>query len=85
MTRAELDLEVRKIIMSHLDVTENEIEDNSTMEALGADSLDRVEIVMAIEDKFNIEIKDTDIENAKTFSELIDLTEKTIAETGNAK
>ena len=80
MTREEIDLEVRKIIANHLDVNEDEIEDTSTINGLGADSLDKVEIVMAIEDKFNIDIKDAEIENVNTFADLIAVTEKTIGE-----
>ena len=50
---------VKKIIVNHLGVSEDKIQDNSKfIEDLGADSLDTVELVMAFEESFNIEIPD---------------------------
>ena len=40
---------------------------------LGADSMDVVEIVMAIEDEFDIDIDDSELENVKTVQDLVDL------------
>lgn len=45
-------------------------------EDLGADSLDTVELVMAIEDKFDIEIPDEDAENISTLQEAVDFISK---------
>ena len=50
---------VKKIIVNHLGVSGDKIQDNSKfIEDLGADSLDTVELVMAFEEKFGIEIPD---------------------------
>ena len=46
---------------------------------LGADSLDQVEIVMAVEDAFNIEISDDDAEKIKTVKEIFEYVEKRLA------
>lgn len=54
--------EVVNLIADQLGINKNEINDDSTLENLGADSLDRVEIVMKIEEKFGIEINDEDAE-----------------------
>ncbi len=50
---------VKKIVVEHLDVDENKVtEDASFIDDLGADSLDNVELVMAFEEEFDIEIPD---------------------------
>ena len=46
---------------------------------LGADSLDQVEIVMAVEDAFNIEISDDDAGKIKTVKEIFEYVEKRLA------
>jgi acyl carrier protein len=46
---------------------------------LGADSLDQVEIVMAVEDAFNIEISDDDAEKIKTVKDIFEYVEKRLA------
>ena len=54
---------VKKIIIEQLGVTEEEVTaDASFVEDLGADSLDTVEMVMAFEEEFSIEIPDEDAE-----------------------
>ena len=56
-----------KIIKEQLGVEESEVKpEASFVDDLGADSLDTVEILMAIEEEFGIEIPDEDAENAKT-------------------
>jgi acyl carrier protein len=49
---------VREIICEHLGIDTEKIMDDTRMSALGADSLDRIEIAMAIEDEFDIKIAD---------------------------
>ena len=50
---------VKKIVVEHLDVEEGKVtEDASFIDDLGADSLDNVELVMAFEEEFDIEIPD---------------------------
>ena len=56
---------VLKIIANNLGLDESDIKDDSTFdEDLGADSLDQIEIVMALEQEFEIEISDADADQA---------------------
>jgi acyl carrier protein len=67
---------VRSIIVEQLGVEENEVKEASAfIDDLGADSLDTVELVMALEEEFNIEISDEDAEKIKTVKEAIDYIE----------
>ncbi len=64
---------VRKIICRELDVEEDEVRmDASFVDDLGADSLDTVELVMALEEEFSIEIPDGDAEKITTVQSVID-------------
>jgi acyl carrier protein len=49
-----------------------EIQEDSTIESLGADSLDRVEIIMSLEEKFGIEINDEEAEKLSTVRQAVD-------------
>jgi acyl carrier protein len=69
--------EVKEVIVEQLNVDENEVKPEANfVEDLGADSLDVVEMVMALEEKFGIEIPDSDAENIKTVQDVIDYIEK---------
>jgi acyl carrier protein len=62
-----LDQKVKEIIVDQLGVDENEVtEEAHFIEDLGADSLDTVELVMAFEEEFSIEIPDEDAEKITT-------------------
>jgi len=62
-----------RIIKEQLNVKESEIKpESSFVDDLGADSLDTVELLMAIEEEFGIEIPDDDADKAKTVGDLID-------------
>ncbi|MDY6828035.1 MAG: acyl carrier protein [Pseudomonadota bacterium] len=64
---------VKKIICEQLGVKEEEVVNQASfVEDLGADSLDTVELVMALEDEFETEIPDEDAENITTVQEAID-------------
>ncbi len=68
---------VKKIIVDQLDVTEDEVVSGASfVDDLGADSLDTVEMVMAFEEEFNIEIPDEDAEGIKTVQDAIDYIDK---------
>lgn len=68
---------VKKIIIDQLDVSEEEVKaDASFVDDLGADSLDTVEMVMAFEEEFSIEIPDEDAEKIKTVQNAVDYIEK---------
>ncbi len=67
---------IKKILADTLDVTDEELSaDTNIATDLGADSLDVVEILMSIEDEFDIEIPDSEIENIRTVGELADYIE----------
>ena len=64
---------VRKIVAEQLGVNEAEIKNESSfVNDLGADSLDTVELVMALEDEFECEIPDEDAEKIATVQQAID-------------
>ncbi len=68
---------VKKIIVDQLGVSEDEVKpEASFVEDLGADSLDTVEMVMAFEEEFSIEIPDEDAEKIRTVQDAIDYIEK---------
>ena len=63
---------VKKIVVEHLGVEQDKVtEEASFIDDLGADSLDIVELVMAFEEKFNIEIPDEDVEKLRTVGDAI--------------
>jgi len=64
--------EVKELVVEQLGVSEDEVSDDSRfIEDLGADSLDTVELVMAFEDRFNIEIPDEDAEKIRTVGDAV--------------
>ena len=67
---------VRKLVCEQLGVKEDEVTpDASFVEDLGADSLDTVELVMALEEKFETEIPDEEAEKITTMKEAVDYIE----------
>ena len=67
---------VKKIVVEHLGVDESKVtEGASFIDDLGADSLDTVELVMAFEEEFGIEIPDEDAEKITRVKEAIDYIE----------
>ena len=73
MNQEEIFEKVKKIIVEQLGVAETSV----TMEAsfiddLGADSLDIVELIMALEEEFDMEIPDEDAEKIDTVSDVVD-------------
>ncbi len=69
--------EVKEVIVEQLNVSPDEVKPEAKfVEDLGADSLDVVEMIMALEEKFEIEIPDSDAENIKTVQDVVDYIEK---------
>ena len=63
---------VRKIIAEQLGLDESEItEESDIVNDLGADSLDTVELIMALEEEYDIEIPDEDAEEMKTVKDVL--------------
>lgn len=65
--------QIKKILSEQFSVSEDKITlDTDIAQDLGADSLDVVDILMSLEDEFDIEIPDEDVENVKTVGQLVD-------------
>jgi acyl carrier protein len=72
---------VKDIIVEQLGVEEDEVSpEASFIDDLGADSLDTVELVMAFEEEFNIEIPDEDAEGISTVQDAIDYIKANVKE-----
>ena len=68
---------VKKIVVEHLNVDADKVTDNASfIEDLGADSLDTVELVMAFEEEFGIEIPDDAAESIVTVGDAVKYIEK---------
>lgn len=72
---------IKAIIIEQLGLEEVEIAgDASLIDDLGADSLDLVEVVMALEEEFNMEIPDAEAEDIGTLGQAVAYVEKRLAE-----
>ena len=73
-----VEADVKEIIIDQLGVDEAQVKDDASfIDDLGADSLDTVELVMAFEEKFDVEIPDEDAEKMTTVGDAVKyLTEK---------
>ena len=70
---ASVEEKVKKIICEQLDVPEKDVvPEASFVDDLGADSLDQVELIMAMEEEFDISIPDEDAEKIATVQDAID-------------
>lgn len=68
---------VKQIIVEQLGVSEEEVTPTAHfVDDLGADSLDQVELVMALEEAFDLEISDEDAEKMRTVQDAIDYIDK---------
>lgn len=73
MQRDELLGKIKEIVADKLSIGEDQVtEDASFIDDLGADSLDTVELVMALEDEFDLDIPDEDAEKMTTVGKAID-------------
>lgn len=80
MNREELTQKVVNTTVEHLGVEEAKVtEDARFVEELGADSLDVIELVMAFEELFGIEITDDETDGLSTVKQAIDLLESKVA------
>jgi len=62
---------IKKVIALQLVIEEEEIKETTTFSDLGIDSLEIFEIIMALEDEFDIEIPNEDVENIKNIDDII--------------
>ena len=74
---ASIEERVREIISEQLNVSKDEVvPDASFTDDLGADSLDLVELVMALEEEFEIEVSDEDAEKIRKVKDIFDYIDK---------
>lgn len=79
MAKSSLEERIKQTIAEQLGVDENEVTVSAHLvDDLGADSLDRVELVMAFEEQFDIEIPDEDAEKLTTVGQAIDYLKKRV-------
>ena len=70
---------VREILCDQLDIDPEEVTlDTNIIDDLGADSLDLVDFVMSLEDEFDQEIPDEDIEGIKTIGDIVSYIENSL-------
>ncbi len=73
MQTNEIEARVKKIVVEQLGVKEDEVtRETSFVDDLGADSLDTVELVMALEDEFEITIQDEEAKKMVTVKDVVD-------------
>ena len=86
MEREELLKKVKAIVADKLSISEDQVtEDASFIDDLGADSLDTVELVMALEDEFDLDIPDEEAEKLTTVGKAIDYVLEQLAKKKEAK
>ena len=69
---SEIEGRVKKIVVEHLSIEEEKISESASfIDDLGADSLDTVELVMAFEEEFGVEIPDDAAESIQTFGDAV--------------
>ncbi|MEA2039346.1 MAG: acyl carrier protein [Thermodesulfobacteriota bacterium] len=74
---ASIEEKIKEIICEQLDVSEDDVvPEASFVDDLGADSLDQVELIMAMEEEFDISIPDDDAETIATVQDAIDYIKK---------
>lgn len=72
---------VKKIVVEHLGVENDKVTDEASfIDDLGADSLDTVELVMAFEEEFNVEIPDDAAEKIQTVGDAVNFIKENAAE-----
>ena len=78
---ATVEEKIRKIICEQLDVAEKDVvPEASFVDDLGADSLDQVELIMAMEEEFDVSIPDEDAEKIGTVQDALDYIKKASGE-----
>ena len=67
---------IKEIIVSELSVSPEEVNIDSDLASdLNADSLDAVELIMAVEDEFDCEVPDSELKNIRTVKDIVDYIE----------
>lgn len=75
---------IKEIVAVQFNVDEDELDkETSFKDTLNADSLDLVELVMALEDEFDLEVEDEGVESIKTISDAVEFITKALEEKDN--
>ena len=81
LTRDEIRAKIKRIVTEGLGVSEDQVTDDAQFsQDLGADSLDQVELVMALEEEFGAEIRDEDADKLNTVGDAIAYIESRLAD-----
>jgi len=75
-SREDIEAKVKKIILDHISKDTENFNSSSKLSDHGADSLDAVEIIMAAEDEFGIEIPDEDAQQMETMDNIVEYISK---------
>ena len=67
----EIENKIKQLIADHLGTVKNMTQESNFVNDLGADSLDTIELVMALEEEFGFEISDSDAEKIETVGDAI--------------
>jgi acyl carrier protein len=83
MSRDEIEVKVHAIAREYLGLGESDVplQPDASLAGMGADSLDRLELQLALEEAFEIEISDSDGEEAATLGAIIAMVERKLAVT----
>ncbi|NSM56688.1 acyl carrier protein [Wolbachia endosymbiont of Atemnus politus] len=71
-TREDIEEKVKKIVLEHISKDVEKFTNSSKLFEHGADSLDAVEIIMAVEEKFEIEIAEEDAQKMETMEQIVE-------------
>ncbi|WP_395462723.1 acyl carrier protein [Wolbachia endosymbiont of Cantharis cryptica] len=71
-TREDIETKVKKIVLEHISKDVEKFNNSSKLSEHGADSLDAVEIIMAAEEEFGIEIPDEDAQRMETMEQIVE-------------
>ena len=71
---------VATVMADELDIDRATVTADSTLDDLGGDSLDALEIMLLLEDEFGIEVEDADFQNTKTVQDVVALVARLVAE-----
>ena len=81
---SDLSDKIKQVAIERLELNEEDVSmDSDIQKDLGADSLSVVELIMELEDTFNIEIPDEDAENLRTLNDVVNFVQEKLAETSS--
>lgn len=76
MNRDQISVQVRQLLAEQLTIDSTKVTEQATLDELGADSLDRVEIIMKLEDLFGVEISDDDADRLTSVESIVSYLEQ---------